>query len=105
MEHSDRLELPSYLHHTEQVKARIAEVRSRPVVLRLDAVQRCFDGSEGRVTALHDIHFEVRKREFISVIGPSGCGKSTLIRIVAGLDTPTSGTVQIDGHTVDEPGA
>jgi NitT/TauT family transport system ATP-binding protein len=105
MQQSDRLELPSYLHHTEHVKARIAELRSRPVVLRLDSVQRCFDGPEGRVTALHDIDFEVRKREFISVIGPSGCGKSTLIRIVAGLDTPTSGTVCIDGHPVEEPGA
>jgi NitT/TauT family transport system ATP-binding protein len=105
MEQSDRLELPSYLHHSEHVKARIAEVRSRPVVLHLDSVHRCFDGPEGRVTALSNIDFEVRRREFISVIGPSGCGKSTLIRIVAGLDMPTSGTVQIDGHPVEEPGA
>lgn len=105
MKSTDLLELPSYLHHTDEVKARIAEVRSRPVVLRLSEVGRCFEGTEGRVTALHDINFEVRKREFISVIGPSGCGKSTLIRIVAGLESTTSGSVLIDGNPVDEPGA
>jgi NitT/TauT family transport system ATP-binding protein len=58
-----------------------------------------------RTTALHRVSFEVRKREFISVIGPSGCGKSTLIRILAGLDYPTSGVVRLDGRAVQGPGA
>jgi NitT/TauT family transport system ATP-binding protein len=57
------------------------------------------------VTALSGIQFDVHRREFISVIGPSGCGKSTLIRIVAGLETPTSGSIRIDGNPVDGPGA
>ena len=58
-----------------------------------------------RTTALSRVSFEVRKREFISVIGPSGCGKSTLIRILAGLDYPTSGVVRLDGAAVQGPGA
>jgi len=57
------------------------------------------------VLALSKISFEVRQREFISVIGPSGCGKSTLIRIVAGLETTTSGAIELDGREVCEPGA
>jgi NitT/TauT family transport system ATP-binding protein len=101
----DRLELPSYLHHTPEISARFAEIRSRPVVMSLSAVSRQFDGAQGPVLALNKISFDVRKREFISVIGPSGCGKSTLIRIVAGLETCTGGSITIDGNEVGEPGA
>ncbi len=101
----DRLELPSYLHHTEEVAARIAAVNAQPVVMRIDALGRTFTSAQGPITALSNIQFEVRKREFISVIGPSGCGKSTLIRIVAGLDAPSSGAVLLDDCSVAGPGA
>jgi len=105
MSAEESLELPSYLQHTEQVSARFAEIRERPVVLSLSAVSRQFEGAQGPVLALSKISFDVRKREFISVIGPSGCGKSTLIRIVAGLESVTSGQVSVDGTSVYEPGA
>src|SRR6185369_17920695 len=99
----DRLELPSYLHHTEAVSARFAEIRKQPIVMSLSAVSRQFEGSQGPVLALSKVSFDVRRREFISVIGPSGCGKSTLIRIVAGLETCTGGSITIDGKEVGEP--
>ncbi len=105
MHFDDRVELPSYLHQTPEVASRFREIRSRPVVMGIDGLGRVFDGSEGPVTALSGIRFDVHRREFISVIGPSGCGKSTLIRIVAGLETPTSGSIRIDGNPVDGPGA
>jgi NitT/TauT family transport system ATP-binding protein len=106
MSNDDRLELPSYLHHTDQVARRLAEIRERPTVMSLSGLTRRFESAEGGVlTALDNIDFEVRSREFISVIGPSGCGKSTLIRLVAGLDTPSSGEVWIDGEPVLGPGA
>jgi NitT/TauT family transport system ATP-binding protein len=101
----DRLELPSYLHHTDEVSARFAEIRSRPVVMSLSGVSRVFDSALGPVQALSKISFDVRQREFISVIGPSGCGKSTLIRIVAGLETCSGGSITIDGKEVGEPAA
>ncbi len=101
----DRLELPSYLHLTEEVSSRLAEIRSRPVVMSLSAVSRQFESAQGPVQALSKISFDVRQREFISVIGPSGCGKSTLIRIVAGLETCSGGSITIDGKEVGEPGA
>jgi NitT/TauT family transport system ATP-binding protein len=105
MPFDDRLELPSYLHHTPDVAERFREIRERPVVMGIDGLGRVFDSSEGPVTALSGIRFDVHRREFISVIGPSGCGKSTLIRIVAGLETPSSGRICVDGCPVGGPGA
>jgi len=53
---------------------------------------------------LRGIDFAIRRREFVCVIGPSGCGKSTLIRILAGLETHSSGEVLLDGRPVKGPG-
>ena len=58
---------------------------------------KVFGGGPSAVTALTDIDLEVAPGEFVSLIGPSGCGKSTLLRLVADLDQPTSGTVQVFG--------
>jgi NitT/TauT family transport system ATP-binding protein len=102
----DQLKLPSYLDYPPEISARVAELAARPVVLSVEALTREFEGSSGAMlTALSRVSFEVRKREFISVIGPSGCGKSTLIRILAGLDYPTSGQVRLDARPVQGPGA
>ena len=57
------------------------------------------------VVALDDISLAIRPHEFVSVIGPSGCGKSTFLRIVAGLDKPTSGEILVSGKKVTGPGA
>ena len=54
-----------------------------------------FVGDESTVVALENASFEVSGHEFVSVVGPSGCGKSTLLNILSGIDTPTSGTVEI----------
>jgi ABC-type sugar transport system ATPase subunit len=45
--------------------------------------------------ALTDVSFEVLEKEIVTIVGPSGCGKSTLLRLIAGLDSPTAGTVEI----------
>ena len=57
------------------------------------------------VMALDGLSLSVRAHEFVSVIGPSGCGKSTFLRIVAGLDRPTSGEITVSGRKVTGPGA
>jgi NitT/TauT family transport system ATP-binding protein len=59
--------------------------------------------SDEPVEVLVDISVEVMDGEFICILGPSGCGKTTLLRIIAGLDHPTSGTVRIDGTVIDRP--
>ena len=59
----------------------------------------------GVLTILHDIEFSLARRESAAIVGASGSGKSTLLAIVAGLDTPSAGTVRLDGHdlfTLDE---
>ena len=54
----------------------------------------------GDFTALHDINVQVKEGEFFTFLGPSGCGKTTTLRMIAGLDTPTSGRITIDGVPV-----
>ena len=53
-----------------------------------------------RVEILTDVRMKVNHGEFVAIVGPSGSGKSTLLGIIAGLDTPTSGQVLIDGIDV-----
>jgi NitT/TauT family transport system ATP-binding protein len=102
----DLLKLPDYLDHPPEIAARVAELRSRPTVMSVSGLTREFRSSGTAPTvALTDVSFDVRTREFISVIGPSGCGKSTLIRILAGLDYPTGGEARLDGRAIRGPGA
>jgi NitT/TauT family transport system ATP-binding protein len=54
--------------------------------------------------AIDDVSVQVRDGEFLVIVGPSGCGKSTLLDLLAGLATPTSGTISIDGVKIDGPG-
>jgi NitT/TauT family transport system ATP-binding protein len=56
------------------------------------------------MVALEDINLEIEDNEFICFIGPSGCGKTTLLRIVAGLEEATEGTVTLDGEPIKGPG-
>ncbi|MBV2143612.1 ABC transporter ATP-binding protein [Falsochrobactrum sp. TDYN1] len=57
--------------------------------------------SFGNQRVLEDINISIRDGEFLTLVGPSGCGKSTLIRIIAGLERQTSGTIAVEGRTVD----
>ena len=72
----------------------------------IQAVSRIFETAKGqRTQALQPVDFEVRDNDFVTILGPSGCGKSTMLRIVAGLDHPTSGRVLLGGRPVEGPGA
>ncbi|BET65159.1 ABC transporter ATP-binding protein [Opitutales bacterium ASA1] len=96
--------LPPYTEQSPAVAERFARLKQRPVVLRVDRLGKTFQGEAGPVDALRAVSFDVHRREFVCVIGPSGCGKSTLIRMLAGLDEPTSGRVLLDGREVHGPG-
>lgn len=69
--------------------------------IRLANVALDYSTEGGAVRALDRVSFSVRDGEFVSLVGPSGCGKSTILRLVSGLLTPTSGSVQLDGKPVD----
>jgi NitT/TauT family transport system ATP-binding protein len=96
--------LPDYRTQSPAVAERFRKLKERPVVLEVEHLGRDFASEQGVVTALRDVCFKVHRREFVCVIGPSGCGKSTLIRMVAGLDYPTTGRMLLDGREVHGPG-
>jgi NitT/TauT family transport system ATP-binding protein len=65
-----------------------------PSAVRLRGVTKVYDSG---VMALGPLDLDVSRGEFVSLLGPSGCGKSTALRLIAGLNAPTSGTVQVAG--------
>jgi NitT/TauT family transport system ATP-binding protein len=73
------------------------------VVLRADNVGMTFNpDSAAPVTAIADIGFELHKGEVVAIVGPSGCGKTTLFNIIAGLQEPSQGKIQVNGKQVHE---
>ncbi len=73
-------------------------------IIEIKNLKKTFLSKEGNhVLALNDVNLKVKKNEFICIVGPSGCGKSTLLRIIAGLETLTSGDVLYDGKKVSNP--
>ncbi|EIF34087.1 ABC-type nitrate/sulfonate/bicarbonate transport system, ATPase component [Burkholderia sp. Ch1-1] len=97
--------IPSYLIQSEAVRERFDRLKSREVILEVRELGKRFETPQGECTALDGISFKTHRREFVCVIGPSGCGKSTLIRILAGLERQTGGSVLLDGKPVQGPGA
>jgi NitT/TauT family transport system ATP-binding protein len=74
------------------------------VRLAIRDLSKTFVTEKGEVVpALAGINLAVSDGEFLCILGPSGCGKTTLLRIIAGLDTPTSGSIQIDDQTPEGP--
>ena len=72
--------------------------------ITFDRVCRTFRRGAESFLALDNVSFEVREREFVAIVGPSGCGKTTLLRMAAGLEFPSGGSVRVSGHEVDRPG-
>ena len=75
------------------------------VVLKLDGVSKSFARVETTdiTTALTDVNLEMHSGEFISLVGTSGCGKSTMLRLIAGLITPTTGKLTVNGEEIHGP--
>ena len=76
----------------------------RPVKVKIENVEKIYEGRKGRMVALNGVNLDIRENEFICVVGPSGCGKSTLLNIIAGLLEATSGSVYVDGKKVEGTG-
>ena len=69
--------------------------------MRVSGVRRSFDAEVAPIRALRGLDMEIRPGEFVAVMGPSGCGKSTLLNIIAGLELPDEGTVEVNGERID----
>ncbi|GAB2876182.1 ABC transporter ATP-binding protein [Nocardioides pacificus] len=72
---------------------------SRGTGVRIQRLSKTFRSGRRSVTALDDVTLFTEKGSFLSLLGPSGCGKSTILRILAGLEQPSSGTALVEGRT------
>jgi NitT/TauT family transport system ATP-binding protein len=72
-------------------------------MLDVRGLRKVYTGHDRTVEALQDLTFSVRRGELVCLVGPSGCGKTTLLRCLAGLLTPTSGDVLVEGRSVSGP--
>lgn len=75
-------------------------------LISIDKVSRIFEDPQRKtpVTALQEVSIQVKRNDFLCLLGPSGCGKSTLLNMIAGFDTPSSGSVTVGGQVVTQPG-
>src|SRR5579872_3504848 len=71
-------------------------VSSDSIALSVKNLSKIYDSTAGKVIALDNINFTVKKGEFVSIVGPSGSCKSTLLNMIGALDRPTSGNVYIN---------
>jgi putative ABC transport system ATP-binding protein len=71
-------------------------------VLSLRGVTKTIDTGTHRVEILKGISFDISRGEFVAIMGASGSGKSTLLGLIAGLDTPTSGSIRIEGEEISQ---
>ena len=70
------------------------------MILSMRGINKSYPLGEGSVQVLFDVNFDVRKKEFVSILGPSGSGKSTLMNIIGCLDTATSGSYVLNGQDI-----
>ncbi len=72
------------------------------VIIEARNAVKAFGQGDHVVRALDDVSIQIRKGEFFTLLGPSGCGKTTLLRLIAGFEMPTAGTILLDGVDITD---
>jgi NitT/TauT family transport system ATP-binding protein len=75
------------------------------MILSIKDLHKTFPQEEGEMVAIAEFDLDVEEGEFVCILGPSGCGKTTLLRMIAGLETPTSGELLLNGNPISKPGS
>jgi NitT/TauT family transport system ATP-binding protein len=75
------------------------------MILTIENLIKSFPKKEGVMVAIQDFNLEVKEGEFVCILGPSGCGKTTLLRIIAGLESITSGKLLLKDKPIIGPGS
>jgi NitT/TauT family transport system ATP-binding protein len=75
------------------------------MILSIKNLHKTFPKEDGEMVAIEDFNLDVAEGEFVCVLGPSGCGKTTLLRMIAGLESPTSGELLLNGNPISKPGS
>ncbi len=78
--------------------------RHAPPKIRFEGVGKTFEGRSGSFVAVEEMTLDIARGSFFVIVGPSGCGKTTLLRMAAGLEAPTRGTITIGRERADRPG-
>lgn len=71
-------------------------------IVELKNVSKTYKTGENEFKALENIDLDINKGEFVVILGPSGAGKSTLLNLIGGMDTPTDGSIKIDGEEISK---
>jgi NitT/TauT family transport system ATP-binding protein len=75
------------------------------MILSIKNLHKTFPQEEGEMVAIAEFDLDVEEGEFVCILGPSGCGKTTLLRMIAGLENPTSGELLLNGNPISKPGS
>src|SRR5262249_25849600 len=78
--------------------SRVSAEHSPSNIVEATALTRVYRSGPAEVRALDGVDLQVRHGEFLALVGVSGCGKSTLLHLMGGLDTPTSGSIRVNGR-------
>ena len=78
--------------------------RDRKAAVSARALSKTFGQGDYAVTALDSVELDILENEFFTLLGPSGCGKTTLLRLIAGFELPTNGSISLRGQDItDKP--
>jgi putative ABC transport system ATP-binding protein len=75
-------------------------MNAEPFMIRCKAITKSYRKGPNLVTPLHELDLDVARGEFLALMGPSGSGKTTLLNLISGIDSPTGGTLEIDGRDI-----
>jgi len=76
-----------------------------PTLVTLRDLTKTYQRGPEKVEVLHGIDLDIEKGDFVALMGPSGSGKSTLLNLIGGLDSPTAGSIEVDGTRIDTLGS
>ncbi len=74
-------------------------------MIKIEGLEKIFFNEGREVVAVNDFSLNIKKSELISIVGPSGCGKTTVLNLLAGLESPTKGSIKINGDVIKGPGS